>query len=148
MNDSTIDPREVSYYERQSDFWWDAKGPFWPLHGLNELRVQWIREQLCRHFERDISLDEPLTGLRVLDIGCGGGILAETMTAMGARVTAIDMAEAPLAVARLHLKKSGMEIDYLRVSSVSPVPLPPAVLLFSSALALLGWVGTRRDKGA
>jgi 2-polyprenyl-6-hydroxyphenyl methylase/3-demethylubiquinone-9 3-methyltransferase len=117
MNDSTIDPREVSYYERQSAFWWDAEGPFWPLHGLNELRVQWIREQLCRYFERDISLDEPLTGLRVLDIGCGGGILSESMARLGAQVTGIDVVEKNIRIARLHAIRQGLEIDYRAVTA-------------------------------
>lgn len=117
MNDSTIDPREVSYYERQSAFWWDATGPFWPLHGLNELRVQWIREQLCRHFERDNTLDEPLMGLRVLDIGCGGGILSESMARLGAQVTGIDVVEKNIRIARLHAIRQGLEVDYRAVTA-------------------------------
>lgn len=112
MNDSTIDPREVRYYERQSAFWWDTKGPFWPLHGLNELRVRWIREQLCRQFERDASVDEPLAGLRVLDIGCGGGILSESMARLGASVTGIDVVDKNIQIARLHAIQQGLEVDY------------------------------------
>ena len=112
MNDSTVDPREVRYYEKQSAFWWDSGGPFWPLHGLNELRVRWIRGQLCRHFERDDSVDEPLAGLRVLDVGCGGGILSESMARLGARVTGIDVVEKNIRIARLHAIQAGLDVDY------------------------------------
>ena len=117
MNDSTIDPREVRYYERQSAFWWDAQGPFWPLHGLNELRVRWIREQLCRQFGRDASIDEPLAGLRVLDIGCGGGILSESMARLGASVTGIDVVDKNIRVARLHAIQQGLEVDYRAITA-------------------------------
>ena len=117
MNDRTVDPREVRYYERQSTFWWDAEGPFWPLHGLNELRVNWIREQLCRHFGRNAATAEPLAGLRILDIGCGGGILSESMARLGAHVTGIDVVEKNIRIARLHALQQGLEVDYRFVTA-------------------------------
>ncbi len=92
--------------------WWDAAGPFWPLHTLNELRITYIRDRLCSHFGRDAGAALPLDGLRVIDVGCGGGILAESMARLGARVTGIDVVEKNIAVARLHAAESGLDIDY------------------------------------
>ena len=71
IKDTTVDPREVAFYENLAAFWWDTSGPFWPLHRLNELRVAWIRDGLCRHFGLASEAREPLNGLRALDIGCG-----------------------------------------------------------------------------
>jgi len=112
IEDRTVDPREVAYYRNFAAFWWDRAGPFWPLHRLNELRVAWIRDQLCRHFARDAGVAEPLAGLRVLDVGCGGGILAESMARLGAEVTGIDVVERNIRIARLHSVQQGLEIDY------------------------------------
>jgi 2-polyprenyl-6-hydroxyphenyl methylase/3-demethylubiquinone-9 3-methyltransferase len=97
-----VDQAELAKFDALASRWWDPEGEFRPLHQINPLRLDWIRG----HVE--------LSGAKALDIGCGGGILAEAMTAAGARVTAIDMAEGPLAVARLHQLESGVEIDYRR----------------------------------
>jgi 2-polyprenyl-6-hydroxyphenyl methylase/3-demethylubiquinone-9 3-methyltransferase len=112
ISDSTIDPREVAFYENLAAFWWDRAGPFWPLHRLNGLRVSWIRERLCDHFgmPRDAAL--PLAGLRILDIGCGGGILAESMARLGAAVRGIDVVEKNIRIASVHARQQGLEIDY------------------------------------
>ena len=97
-----VDQAELAKFDALASRWWDPEGEFRPLHQINPLRLDWIR----RHVN--------LAGTKALDIGCGGGILAEAMTAAGAQVTAIDMAEGPLAVARLHQLESGVEVDYRR----------------------------------
>ena len=95
-----IDAAEVARFDSLASRWWDPAGDFRTLHEINPLRLAWIRERAR------------LEGRDVLDIGCGGGILAESMAAAGARVTGIDAAEAPLAVARLHLAESGADVTY------------------------------------
>ncbi|NNK38480.1 MAG: bifunctional 2-polyprenyl-6-hydroxyphenol methylase/3-demethylubiquinol 3-O-methyltransferase UbiG [Xanthomonadales bacterium] len=112
QHDSTVNPEEVAFYEGLAAFWWDRTGPFWPLHRLNELRVAWIRERLCDHFGRPAASDRPLEGLRVLDIGCGGGILSESMAALGAEVCGIDVVEKNIGTARAHARQQGAVIDY------------------------------------
>jgi 2-polyprenyl-6-hydroxyphenyl methylase / 3-demethylubiquinone-9 3-methyltransferase len=99
---SNVDDAEIARFEALADRWWDPDGDFRPLHDINPARLEYIEERVG------------LKGKRVLDVGCGGGILAESMAARGARVTAIDMAEAPLAVARIHLRESGLEVEYLK----------------------------------
>ena len=107
-----IDPNEVAYYENLAHRWWDDQGPFWPLHRLNAFRVGYVREQLCRAFGRDPDADRPLAGLRLLDIGCGGGILSESVARLGAAVTGIDITDKNLRVAEMHAHWSGLDIDY------------------------------------
>ena len=111
-HDSTIDPREVEFYSRLADTWWDREGPFWPLHQLNELRSRYILDKLCRHFDRDATIDKPLHGLRVLDVGCGGGILAESLAGFGALVTGIDVVEKNIRIASLHAAQENLDVEY------------------------------------
>jgi len=111
-HDSTIDQREVEFYTRLADTWWDREGPFWPLHQLNELRTAYILDKLCQHFGRDATSDKPLDGLRVLDVGCGGGILSESMANYGAQVTGIDIVEKNIRIASLHAAQQDLEIEY------------------------------------
>jgi len=111
-SDKTIDPREVEYYTRMAETWWDREGPFWPLHTLNELRQAYIRDHLCKHFDRDAAAERPLHGLQVLDVGCGGGILSESMAKLGAEVTGIDVVEKNINIARLHAQGQNLAIDY------------------------------------
>jgi 2-polyprenyl-6-hydroxyphenyl methylase/3-demethylubiquinone-9 3-methyltransferase len=108
----SIDPAEVTYFEGLAHRWWDPDGPFWPLHRLNELRSGYLREHLSQAVGRDPEAERPLAGLRLLDIGCGGGILSESMARLGARVTGIDVVEKNLRVADLHAGWSGLDIDY------------------------------------
>jgi 2-polyprenyl-6-hydroxyphenyl methylase/3-demethylubiquinone-9 3-methyltransferase len=116
--DSTVDPREVDYYTRMAELWWDSDGAFWPLHTLNRLRVAYIRTRICRNFGLDETTHKPLMGLRVLDVGCGGGILSESMAQLGATVTGIDVVEKNIEIANLHSRQQGLDIDY-RTSAVS-----------------------------
>ncbi|MCG6895933.1 MAG: bifunctional 2-polyprenyl-6-hydroxyphenol methylase/3-demethylubiquinol 3-O-methyltransferase UbiG [Thiocapsa sp.] len=107
-----IDPEEVAYFERLAHRWWDTEGPFWPLHRLNAFRVEYIRRHLADVLDRDPSADRPFEGLRLLDIGCGGGILSESMARLGARVTGSEISEKNVGVAQVHAQMSGLEIDY------------------------------------
>ena len=118
--DTTIDPREVEFYTNLAATWWDREGPFWPLHRLNELRVAYIREKLCEHFGLDAKADRPLNGLRVLDVGCGGGILSESMARLGAQVTGIDVVEKNIGIASLHAADQDLALDY-RVATASAI---------------------------
>ena len=111
-HDTTVDDREVEFYSQIAETWWDQKGPFWPLHKLNELRRAYIIEKLSAHFQRNAAAAEPLHGLRVLDVGCGGGILSESMARCGAQVTGIDVVEKNIAVATLHARQQGLPVDY------------------------------------
>ena len=99
--ETNVDSAEIDKFQAVASRWWDPDGEFAPLHRLNPLRVDYIERQ-CSGLE----------GKRVLDIGCGGGLLCEALAARGARVTGIDMADKSLQVARLHLRESGLEVDY------------------------------------
>jgi len=114
-----VDPREVEYYGKLAETWWDEGGPFWPLHRLNELRTVFIRDTLCESLGRDIDEPEPLGGLAVLDVGCGGGILSEAMARLGAEVHGIDVVAKNIAVAHHHASKSGLSIRYETLTSES-----------------------------
>lgn len=120
MKSATIEPAEVAYYDRLAEQWWDRQGKFWPLHRLNELRVQYLKQALCVHFGRDHGEARPLAGLKVIDIGCGGGILSESMAALGANVHGIDVAEKGIKVARQHSQQQNLAIryDYASVEDV------------------------------
>jgi 2-polyprenyl-6-hydroxyphenyl methylase/3-demethylubiquinone-9 3-methyltransferase len=111
-HDTTVDSREIDFYSRMAKTWWDQSGPFWPLHKLNTLRTAYIRDKLCQHFGRDVGNEQPLRGLRVLDVGCGGGILSESIAQLGADVTGIDVVEKNIAIARLHARHNRLPIDY------------------------------------
>lgn len=100
---SNVDPAEIAKFEALASRWWDPHSEFKPLHDINPLRLDWIDQRAN------------LAGKRVLDVGCGGGILSESMARRGAQVTGIDMGEAPLSVARLHSLESGIQVDYRRV---------------------------------
>ena len=102
----SVDPAEVAFYDRLADTWWDATGPFWPLHRLNGLRSRWLRERLCAHFDRDADVPRPLAGLDVLDIGCGGGILSVAVAAYGACVHGIDVTDRNIVTAQRHVARA------------------------------------------
>lgn len=115
---ASVDPDEVAYFERLAHRWWDTQGPFWPLHRLNAFRVTYIRDRVASALGLDPRSERPLTGLRVLDIGCGGGILSESVARLGGRVLGVDVTEKNLRVARMHAQGSGLAIDY-RLASVA-----------------------------
>ena len=117
MTSSSIDPNEVAYYEKLGNMWWDTDGILWPLHRLNGLRTDFLKEHICRHFNRDKNGDKPLHGLRVLDIGCGGGILSESIAALGADVHGIDVTEKNITVARQHNEKMPFTIRYEHITA-------------------------------
>ena len=109
---STVDPAEVAKFEAMAAEWWDPNGKFKPLHMLNPCRLDYIRDAIAGHYGLDRKATRPFEGLRILDIGCGGGLLSEPMARLGARVVGADAAERNLPVARLHAAQSGLEIDY------------------------------------
>ncbi|HBC55535.1 MAG TPA: bifunctional 3-demethylubiquinol 3-O-methyltransferase/2-polyprenyl-6-hydroxyphenol methylase [Gammaproteobacteria bacterium] len=109
---TTVDPAEVEKFNALAALWWDAKGPFWPLHRLNILRIDYIKSKLCHHYGRDVAAIAPLSGLKVLDIGCGGGILSESMAALGAEVKGIDVVERNIEIARAHCDSQPFEVEY------------------------------------
>jgi 2-polyprenyl-6-hydroxyphenyl methylase/3-demethylubiquinone-9 3-methyltransferase len=108
----TLDPDEVARFARLADEWWDANGPFKPLHRINPTRLTYIRDQLCRAFGRDKRAGASLSGLAVLDIGCGGGLVAEPLARLGASVTGIDPASETIEAAKAHAKGARLDIDY------------------------------------
>ncbi|MGB5834531.1 MAG: bifunctional 2-polyprenyl-6-hydroxyphenol methylase/3-demethylubiquinol 3-O-methyltransferase UbiG [Thiohalocapsa sp.] len=112
-----IDPSEIEYFDKLAHRWWDDQGPFWPLHQLNAFRLDYVREQLCRLFDRDPAGERPLAGLQILDIGCGGGILSESVARMGAQVTGTEVTEKNIRVSQIHADWSGLDIDYRLVTA-------------------------------
>ncbi|MEB8388903.1 bifunctional 2-polyprenyl-6-hydroxyphenol methylase/3-demethylubiquinol 3-O-methyltransferase UbiG [Rhodobacteraceae bacterium KMM 6894] len=109
---STIDPAEVAKFQAMAAEWWDPNGKFKPLHMLNPCRLDYITTQIAAEFDRDLGADTPFAGLRILDIGCGGGLLAEPMARLGAEVVGADAAERNIPVAQVHAEASGLIIDY------------------------------------
>ncbi len=109
---STIDPAEVAKFEAMAAEWWDPAGKFKPLHMLNPCRLDYITAQIAAEFDRDLTVPHPFAGLRLLDIGCGGGLLSEPMARLGAEVVGADAAPRNIPVARLHAEQSGLTIDY------------------------------------
>ncbi len=109
---STVDAAEIAKFEAMAAEWWDPKGKFKPLHMMNPVRLDYITTQIAGEFDRDLGADRPFEGLRLLDIGCGGGLLCEPMARLGATVVGVDAAERNIPVARTHAAQSGLEIDY------------------------------------
>ena len=112
MPTTTIDQAEIEKFSRIAATWWNPDGPFRPLHRLNPVRLAYVHDQACRHFDRDARAAAPLKGLTALDIGCGGGLVAEPLARMGAKVTGIDADAQAIAVAKTHSADRGLAIDY------------------------------------
>ena len=109
---TTIDPTEIAKFEAMAAEWWDLDGKFKPLHMMNPVRLDYITRQIAGEFQRDLGGDAPFAGLRILDIGCGGGLLCEPMARLWADVVGVDAAPRNIPVARLHAEQSGLLIDY------------------------------------
>jgi 2-polyprenyl-6-hydroxyphenyl methylase/3-demethylubiquinone-9 3-methyltransferase len=115
---ATVDEADVARFEALGDDWWAERGSMRPLHKLNPVRIAYIRDQICQHFgdahahPRDPRAPSPLAGLTLLDIGCGGGILAEPLAKLGASVTGVDPAPGNIHIASRHAQESGVTIDY------------------------------------
>jgi 2-polyprenyl-6-hydroxyphenyl methylase/3-demethylubiquinone-9 3-methyltransferase len=109
----SVDHAEIAKFEAMADAWWDPTGKFKPLHRLNPVRVRFIRDRLAAQLGRNPEEPEPLRGLSILDIGCGGGLLAEPLARLGAEVTGIDAAERNIAIARRHAETVGVRVTYL-----------------------------------
>jgi 2-polyprenyl-6-hydroxyphenyl methylase/3-demethylubiquinone-9 3-methyltransferase len=112
MTQTTVDPAEVAKFEAMAAEWWDPNGKFKPLHMLNPCRLDYITSQIAAEFDRDLTQPLPFKGLRILDIGCGGGLLSEPMARLGATVVGADAAPRNIPVAQVHAEQSGLQIDY------------------------------------
>ncbi|WP_425601355.1 bifunctional 2-polyprenyl-6-hydroxyphenol methylase/3-demethylubiquinol 3-O-methyltransferase UbiG [Bradyrhizobium ontarionense] len=119
---STVDPAEIAKFSKLSETWWDPKGKMAPLHKINPLRLAYIRDAACRKFERNAKSLNCLSGLRMLDIGCGAGLLCEPFTRLGAQVVGVDPSASNIAAARLHAEKGHLSIDY-RCTTVEEMDL-------------------------
>lgn len=114
---TTIDAAEVAKFEAMAAEWWDPTGKFKPLHEMNPCRLDYITRQIAAEFGRDLTKPEPFKGLRLLDIGCGGGLLSEPMARLGATVVGADVAARNIPVAQIHAEQSGLSIDYRHTSA-------------------------------
>jgi 2-polyprenyl-6-hydroxyphenyl methylase/3-demethylubiquinone-9 3-methyltransferase len=130
---STVDPAEIEKFRRMAEEWWDPKGKFRPLHRFNPVRLGFLKDRLCRHFGRDATAGRPLEGLRILDIGSGGGLVAEPLTRLGAEVVGIDATARNVEVARIHAGEGGLAIDYRHAAAEE---LAAAGESFDAVLAL------------
>jgi 2-polyprenyl-6-hydroxyphenyl methylase/3-demethylubiquinone-9 3-methyltransferase len=108
----TVDDAEIAKFQAMAAEWWDPNGKFKPLHMLNPCRLDYITDQIAGEFGRDLSENQPFDGLRILDIGCGGGLLSEPMARLGATVVGADAAERNIPVAQVHAESQGLDIDY------------------------------------
>jgi 2-polyprenyl-6-hydroxyphenyl methylase/3-demethylubiquinone-9 3-methyltransferase len=109
---ASIDEAEIAKFAAMAQAWWDPEGKFRPLHRFNPVRLAFLRDRLCGRFGRDAKADAPLKGLKLLDVGCGGGLLSEPLARLGAEVTGLDAAEQNIKVAALHAEEVGLAIDY------------------------------------
>jgi 2-polyprenyl-6-hydroxyphenyl methylase/3-demethylubiquinone-9 3-methyltransferase len=112
LTSPSVDPAEVARFSAIADQWWDPRGKFAPLHRINPVRIGFIRDELCAHFGLDAASPAPLSGLRLLDIGCGGGLLSEPLARLGASVTGVDASEKNIKTAKTHADRMGVTIDY------------------------------------
>ncbi|MEW6766505.1 MAG: bifunctional 2-polyprenyl-6-hydroxyphenol methylase/3-demethylubiquinol 3-O-methyltransferase UbiG [Pseudomonadota bacterium] len=118
---TTVDPAEIAKFSKLSETWWDPNGKMKPLHAINPLRLAYIRDAACRKFDRDPKKLDCLSGLRILDIGCGAGLLCEPLTRLGAQLVGVDPSATNIEVAKLHAGKSGLAIDY-RNTTIEEMP--------------------------
>ena len=113
----TVDPTELAKFEAMAAEWWDPNGKFRPLHLMNPCRLDYITKQIATEFNRNLADPKPFEGLRIIDIGCGGGLLSEPLTRLGADVLGADASERNITVAKLHAEQEGLQIDYRAVTA-------------------------------
>ena len=113
---TTINKEEIQKFSRLAEEWWDVNGKFKPLHMFNPIRIEYITDKIKEHFNLKKDKANCLNGLSILDIGCGGGLISEPMSRLGANVTGIDASEKNINIAKLHSKKNGLKINYLNTS--------------------------------
>ena len=113
---TTINKEEIQKFSKLADEWWDVNGKFKPLHMFNPIRIEYIIEKIKKYFKIKKNKADFLEGLNILDIGCGGGLISEPMSRLGANVTGIDASEKNINIAQLHAKKSGLQINYINAS--------------------------------
>ncbi len=113
---TTINKEEIQKFSKIADEWWDANGKFKPLHVFNPVRIKYIKEKCISHFDLDENEQKPLSSLKILDIGCGGGLISEPMCRLGGNVTGIDASHKNIMVAQLHAKKNKLNIEYINSS--------------------------------
>ena len=109
---TSVNKKEIDKFSKMADEWWDPEGKFKPLHKFNPTRIKYIKENIINNFKLKNKF-KPLSGINILDIGCGGGLLSEPMSRMGANVTGIDASDKNIKIAKLHSKKSKLKINYL-----------------------------------
>ena len=112
MESNTINKLEIAKFSKIEAEWWSPNGKFKPLHKFNPIRIKYLKENIIEHFKLK-QTNSPLKGLNILDIGCGGGLLSEPITRLGAKVTAIDASKKNIQVAKFHAKKNNLKINYL-----------------------------------
>ncbi len=130
---SSVTASEIAKFTALADQWWDPQGPFRPLHKFNPARIRLIRDRLAAHFGRPAAADVPFSGLTLLDIGCGGGLVAEPMSRLGFAVTGIDAGEENVGVARVHADRLGLPVTY---RTTGPEGLLDGGLRFDAVLAM------------
>ncbi len=108
----SVDADEVANFEAMAESWWDPEGLFKPLHKINPVRLSYIETTLAEHFDLDMTAKQPLSGLRILDVGCGGGLVCEPLARLGAKVLGIDPSEKNIHIASAHAAKSDLAVDY------------------------------------
>ena len=109
---SSVNKKEIEKFSNMADEWWDPQGKFKPLHKFNPIRIKYIKENIVNQF-KERNKDKPLSGINILDIGCGGGLLSEPMCRLGANITGIDASIKNIKIAKLHAKKNGLKINYI-----------------------------------
>ena len=129
---TTVDKIEVEKFSKLAKDWWNPNGKFKPLHLFNPARIKFIKEKLISHFNLDTKVQEPLKKINILDVGCGGGLLCEPLTRLGANITGIDASKNNIEVAKLHAKEMDLNIDYIHCS--------PENLKFKNKFAFSAWL--------
>ena len=109
---SSVNKKEIEKFSNMADEWWDPRGKFKPLHKFNPIRIKYIKENIIEQFKTRNKAN-PLSGINILDIGCGGGLLSEPMNRLGANITGIDASIKNIKIAKIHAKKNGLKINYI-----------------------------------